>query len=217
MAAPNNPGFQEGSGEYPPLSALNDLAFCKRRCALHRLESIWVESVHTIHGTLLHNRVHSKAIRVREAKTEIRGLRIISHSLKLQGVADLVEFKESIGEPDPFPVEYKRGKIKSWENDEIQLCAQAICLEEMLGKEIKKGAIFHITSRSRREVILDSELRSKTAGAARDLHHLLEQKQLPPPVLLPHCRKCSLNRHCLPRLTSDDASYQKAVLELFKP
>ena len=204
-------------GDYPPLSALNDLAFSHRRCAIHRLENIWVESAHTIHGTLLHQRVHSKGTRVKEEKTELRGLRILSHRLKLQGVADMVEFRNSPTGSIPYPVEYKRGKAKAWINDEVQVCAQAICLEEMLQTEIPKGAIYHVLSKTRREVVFDTVLREKTAQTARDLHSLLAQKTLPPPVLLPHCQKCSLKHRCLPRLTSADSAYKKAILELFLP
>lgn len=205
------------NGVYPPLSALNDLAFCRRRCAIHRLENLWLESSHTIHGTLLHHRVHSRKTRVREDKTELRGLRIISHSLRLQGVADMVEFRDSISGTVPYPVEYKRGKVHSWDNDDVQVCAQALCLEEMLHTKVPKGAIYHIRSKARREVIFDDLLRNKTTQAALDLNRLVTQQSLPPPVLLPHCSKCSLKHCCMPRLTADSKSYNLARLELFLP
>jgi len=202
-------------GDYPPLSALNDLAFCRRRCALHRLENLWVESFHTIHGTLLHDRVHTKGIRNRLGRTEFRGLRIVSHTLRLQGVADMVEYHDSPAGSLPYPVEYKRGKAKAWDNDDIQVCAQAVCLEEMLHTEIPKGAIYHVRSKTRREVVFNSALRAKTASAAKDLNDLVMQQALPPPVLLPHCQKCSLRHRCQPRLTPKDRSYIKALSELY--
>ena len=206
-----------GGGDYPPLSALNQLSFCARRCAMMLLENIWVESTHTVQGTVFHQRVHAKGNRYREEKMELRGIRILSHSLKIQGVADMVELHESPNGYVPYPVEYKRGKVKSWDNDDVQVCAQAICLEEMFGKAVPKGAIYHIMSKSRREVIFTDALRDKTVQAARDLHHLLGQKELPAPIPLPHCQKCSLKHRCLPRLTSLDKAYQKAMAELFCP
>ncbi len=206
-----------GGEDYPPLSALNQYKFCPRRCAMMLLENIWVESTHTIHGTVLHQRVHKKGKRVREEKTEVRGLRILSHALRLQGVADMVEFRDSPQGLVPYPVEYKRGKAKAWDNDDVQVCAQAICLEEMFRIAVPKGAIYHLLSKTRREVEFHPMLREKTAQAARDLHQLLGQRQLPPPVPLPHCQKCSLKHRCLPRLTAGTLTYQKVLAELFTP
>ncbi len=206
-----------GSGDYLPLSALNDFAFCKRRCALHRLENLWVESSHTVHGTLLHSRVHKKGSKTREDSTELRGLRILSHRLRLQGVADMVEFKDTVNGITPYPVEYKRGKVKAWDNDDIQVCAQAICLEEMLKTEVPKGAIYHIRAKIRREVIFDTSLRKKTARIANELHFVLTQEKLPPPVLLPHCKKCSLNHYCMPNISQDNITYLNELTKLFTP
>ena len=199
--------------DYPPISALNDLAFCPRRCALHRLEAIWQENTHTLHGSLLHSRVDSGKGKTRGNKKQQTALRIVSHHLKLQGVADLVEWH---GENRvPYPVEYKRGKKHNWLNDNIQLCAQAICLEEMLKLEIPRGAVFHLLSKQRREVEFTSSLREETQRQALALHTLLERQELPKPVPAPHCRKCSLRKVCLPRLSPLQSRYQKMRKTLF--
>lgn len=200
--------------DYPPISALNDLAFCPRRCAMHRLEGLWLENSYTLHGTLLHARVDSAKRKTRGSKKEMTALRIISHCLKLQGVADLVEFQGNDG--IPYPVEFKRGKKQNWVNDNIQLCAQALCLEEMLAVEIPKGAIYHVLSRQRREVEFSPSLRAETKANAAALHALLGQRELPVPAPAPHCRKCSLRKFCLPRLSPAQSRYQKLRKQLFQ-
>src|SRR5579885_3141566 len=139
-------------GDYPPLSALNDLLFCPRRCALHRSEGLWVENRHTVEGSHAHRVVHASPARAsgEGAYRSVRGLWLRSDRLRLVGVADLVEFR-----PQPYPVEYKRGKRRRWDNDEVQLCAQALCLEEMLGASVPAGAVFHVRSGRRHEVNFD--------------------------------------------------------------
>ncbi len=115
----------------------------------------------------------------------------------------------------PFPIEYKRGKRRKWDNDDVQLCAQAICLEEMLGVFVPRGAIFHVKSRRRRDVAFDASLRRKTSDAAARLHELLACGVTPPPILHPKCRQCSLYALCLPELVSAPAAYRRAAAELF--
>ena len=134
--------------DYPPLSALNDLLFCARRCYLHRVEGVWVENAHTLTGSLDHRRVHAVKDGDLASGRTARGLRLVSHALRVQGVADLVEFPGGV----PFPVEYKRGKRRKWDNDDVQLCAQALCLEEALGVAVPAGAVFHVLSKRRRDV-----------------------------------------------------------------
>lgn len=209
--------FNAESEHYAPISALNDLAFCKRRCAYHRLENIWVDSSHTVHGTFLHRKVHSNGRKSSNCNEAVRSLKVISHVLKLQGVCDLVEFSQNMETTVPYPVEYKRGKKKSWINDDIQLCAQALCLEEMLKINIPKGAIYHISSKSRRVVIFDEDLRTKTILSANEINQLLKQKSLPEPILLPHCKKCSLKNHCLPDIHAKNKSFLAELGNLFVP
>jgi len=151
-----------------------------------------------------------------------------SDRLRLVGKADVVEFHE-VGQPFqadsparkpdlqiPFPVEYKRGKRKKWDNDDVQLCAQALCLEEMLGVEVPRGAIFHIKSKRRREVEFTDALRKKTEAAATRLHALIARGETPPPVLKPQCEGCSLKHLCLPDVLSrrsELAHYQRTMFQ----
>jgi CRISPR-associated exonuclease Cas4 len=200
------------SEDYPPLSALNDLLFCSRRCFLHRVEGVWVENAHTLSGSQDHRRVHETKDSDAASGKTARGLRLLSHALKVQGVADLVEFPQGI----PYPVEYKRGLRRKWDNDEVQLCAQAICLEEMLQVKIPVGAIFHVKTKRRREVVFSEKLRKLTHEAAERLHKLLAQSQAPAPVLHPKCRQCSLHAVCLPELLSSPTSYMNAAKSLFR-
>lgn len=198
--------------EYPPLSALNDLLFCERRCFLHRVEGLWSENHHTLAGSHSHRHVDSRSDRSSPGGGSSRGLRVISHTLRVQGVADLVEYPEAT----PYPVEYKRGRRRNWRNDDVQLCAQAMCLEEMLGRAVPSGAIFHIQSKRRREVVFTTRLRDATHRAADRLHELLAQRKAPAPILQPKCRQCSLRSHCLPELISAPRGYVVAADSLFK-
>jgi CRISPR-associated exonuclease Cas4 len=204
------------SSDYPPLSALNDLLFCARRCFLHRVEGLWAENVHTTTGTLDHRRVHATRDTDEAPFRSARGLRLVSHRLRLVGVADLVEFRPGAdGAEVPFPVEYKRGKRRRWDNDEVQLCAQAVCLEEMLGVGIPAGAIFHVRSRRRRDVVFDGALRAATTDAAERLHALLATTAAPPPRPHPKCKECSVQHLCLPDLVAEPAAYRRAAGGLF--
>ena len=207
------------SDTYPPLSALNDLLFCPRRCFMHRVEGVWVENAHTTAGSFDHRRAH----RAGESNAEgglrtVRGLWVVSHTLRVAGVCDLVEFHpRADGAEVPCPVEYKRGKRRRWDNDEVQLCAQAIALEEMLGVAIPAGAIFHVKSKRRREVPLSPQLRRDTVAAAERLHQLLAQTVAPAPVVHPKCKQCSLYSLCLPELIAAPSAYRRAAEALFRP
>jgi CRISPR-associated exonuclease Cas4 len=206
------------SDGYPPLSALNDLLFCPRRCALHRLEGLWRENVHTTAGSLDHRRVHRPRDRDESPYRTARGLWIVSHRLRLVGVADLVEFHpDPLGGRDvPYPVEYKRGRRRRWDNDEVQLCAQAFALEELLGVTVLEGAIYHILSKRRRVIVFDAALRHQTEEAAARLHALLASGATPPPILHPKCRQCSVRDLCLPDLVVASARYRQAANTLFE-
>jgi len=196
---------------YPPLSALNDLLFCPRRCFLHRVEGVWRDNAHTLTGSQDHSRVHTQTDSTTTLGRTSRGLRLISHSLRVQGVADLVEWKSN----GPVPVEYKRGRRRKWDNDDIQVCAQAICLEEMLGVDISVGAVFHIKTKRRREVSIDLDLRSRTIRAAERLHELLTHTFAPLPLLHPKCKQCSVREVCMPELVSAPIEYANAAHSLF--
>jgi len=211
------PTVPPDDADYPPLSALNDFLFCARRCAIHRLEGVWLENQHTTAGTIDHRRVHAVRDSEESSFRTARGLRLISHELCVQGVADLVEFHPSPtgGEDIPFPIEYKRGKRRKWDNDEVQLCAQAMCLEEMRGVVVPEGAIFHIRSKRRRVVAFDAALRSATRRAAEQLLKLLSSGVTPSPIRHAKCLQCSVRSVCLPDLIGDTAAYLRAAAKLF--
>ena len=187
-----------------PLSALQHICFCERQCALIHVEQVWLENRFTAEGRIMHERVHS-------GKTESRGnvrvafaLSLRSRQLGLVGKADVVEFH---GEKAPggkiiwrpFPVEYKRGKPKKKGCDRIQLCAQAICLEEMLDVEIPAGALFYGKTRRRQKVRFDEALRTATTDAALRLHALVSSDRTPDPVFAARCESCSFIGICLPK------------------
>lgn len=179
-----------------PLSALQHQLFCPRQCALIHVESLWAEDAATAEGRILHETVDSGRQEARSGVRIARGLAIRSLALGVAGRADVVEFRGK--PPRPFPVEYKRGKPKSHRADEVQLCAQAICLEEMCGGEVPEGALFYGVTRRRTSVTFDAELRALTARVAQAAHANIAALRTPPPIRTPACRRCSLADLCQP-------------------
>ena len=219
MMPPENP---EGD-DLVPLSALNALLYCDRRAALRHLDVIYVHNEHTLKGDSLHKRVDRPGFEKRKGVRTERALWIASKRLRLYGRADLVEFHREPGKrrrDEPLvevalTVEYKRGKRKKWLNDDVQLCAQALCLEEMLGKAVPKGAVYHEQSKSRREVEFTTELRQETERAVEQLHALLESGRIPAPIAKPRCRGCSLKGHCLPEAFARPKAVSEYLRVLF--
>ena len=192
-----------------PISALQHLAFCERQCALIHIEQAWAENRLTAEGRLMHERVHGQESESRGDVRSVRGLRIRSLELGIAGIADMVEFHragEGIALPGVpgawavFPVEYKRGKPKSDRCDEVQLCAQALCLEEMLSATIPSGALYYGAQHKRQEVLFDEELRKVTGTMAVRLHRLIEGNKTPPALYGKKCDQCSLNNRCMPEV-----------------
>jgi CRISPR-associated exonuclease Cas4 len=203
--------------ELLPLSGLQHLLFCERQCALIHLECAWQENRLTAEGRILHERVHEREDESRGDVKITRGLRIRSLKLGLYGVADVVEFHRRF-DTDwvPYPIEYKRGKPKPDIYDEVQLCAQAICLEEMLGLAISEGAIFYGLPRRRMEVAISFILKERTEKAARRFHALMESGVTPAAVYEKKCDNCSLFSACLPKQStrlSGVGAYLKKMLE----
>jgi len=185
-----------------PLSALQHLLFCERQCALIHVEQVWADNRLTVEGSHLHRKADSGESDSRgDVRTE-RGVALRSLRLGLIGKADVVEFhRVSGGDGDhwvPHPVEYKRGRPKRDRSDEVQLCAQALCLEEMLEVEIRDGALFYGMTRRREDVVFDAELRAATESAAARLHELIASGRTPTAVRAPKCESCSLIDLCLP-------------------
>jgi CRISPR-associated exonuclease Cas4 len=179
-----------------PISGLQHLAFCPRQWALIHLEQAWADNRLTAEGHLLHERADLPGQSRRHDLRTVRGMLLESRKLGLSGRADIVEFH-----PHPFPVEYKRGKRKPNDCDLIQLCAQALCLEEMLQTDVPAGAIFYGEPRRRMEVAFSSQLRSRTEELTHEMHRLYRSRMTPAAILRPHCRSCSLNDLCLPQAT----------------
>lgn len=186
--------------ELLPLSSLQHMVFCPRQCALMFIEQVWDENRLTVEGRIFHERVHELGQETRGDARISRGVFIRSPRLGIVGIADVVEFHRK---PDgtwlPFPVEYKRGKPKADDCDKVQLCAQAICLEEMLSTSIPAGALFYGQTRHRLDVVFDEALRRETEEAARRAHALIASGRTPPPVYEKRCESCSLMSECLPK------------------
>lgn len=179
-----------------PLSALQHYLFCTRQCALIHVEQIWAENGATAEGRLLHERVDAGGTETRSGLRVERGIALRSLTLGVTGKADAVEFHGCL--PQPVPVEYKRGKPKPHRADEVQLCAQAICLEEMFGVLVPEGALFYGAVRRRSRVVFDAELRALTARVAAETRAMIAAGRTPAPVLTPGCRSCSLQDACQP-------------------
>jgi CRISPR-associated exonuclease Cas4 len=179
-----------------PLSALQHYLFCPRQCALIHVEQLWAENAATTEGQLLHERVDAGGGRTRPGVRIACGVHLRSLSLGVAGRADVVEFRGT--PPRPFPVEYKRGKPKPHRADEVQLCAQALCLEEMCGVAVPDGALFYGAARRRTPVRFDDALRALTARVASDARAMIAAGHTPAPVNTAACRACSLVDACRP-------------------
>lgn len=197
------------------LSALQHIVFCERQCALIHIEQLWDENLLTAEGRIMHDRVDT-------ANSESRGnirieyaVPIRSFKLGLIAKADVVEFHRQDDKWIPFTVEYKRGKPKIDDCDRVQLCAQAICLKEMLNVEIKKGAPFYGWTRRREDVVFDKKLRMETEYAAMKVHVLIESGMTPKAEYSKKCKKCSLFEFCMPKVRGKVNNYlMKAVEEI---
>lgn len=201
-----------------PLSALQHVQFCERQFALIHIEQAWAENRLTVEGRQMHEKVHGGGAESRGAVRIARAVRLRSLALGLTGVADVVEFcRQPDGSWRPFPVEYKRGRPKQDGCDLVQLCAQALCLEEMLGASVPEGALFYGTTRRRLDVAFDEALRTRTAATAARAHELFARGVTPAAAYEPKCDNCSLLDLCLPRLTgarkSASAYLQQMVTE----
>jgi CRISPR-associated exonuclease Cas4 len=208
---------QQAEDDLIMLSALQHYVFCERQCALIHIEQIWDENLMTAEGRIMHEKVHEQD---RESRGNVRieyGIPLRSLRLGLVGRADVVEFHLLDKDTwQPFPVEYKRGKPKPDHCDLIQLCAQAICLEEMLSVSVPSGAIFYGRTRHRLDVAVDEVLRKETEEAAKRAHELIASGITPPPVYGKRCESCSLIKECLPKAIEKGASvtrYLKRMID----
>jgi CRISPR-associated exonuclease Cas4 len=223
-----------------PLSAVNQFLFCPRRAALIHVEGIFKDNHHTLFGDLVHEHADMPGYEVAKGVTVWRALPVWSERLGLSGKCDIVEaelrapshLKSQISNLKSAdiaalrPVEYKKGKRRQFDNDDAQLCAQALCLEEMFGIEIPCGAVFHAQSKRRREVAFTPQLRALTENAIGELRAMLEGSEisnvkseiprLPPAVFKPACEECSLFEICLPKATCAGSRAGRLARELFE-
>lgn len=191
------------------LSALQHIAFCERQCALIHIEQVWDENRLTAEGRIMHERVHETEGESRGQVRIERGVPLRSLELGLIGKSDVVEFhRVAKGKWQPFPVEYKRGKPKPDDCDKVQLCAQAMCLEEMLGVEVPCGALFYGKIRHRLDVTFDLSLREDTQKAAARAHEVISSGVTPRAIYTKKCDSCSLKEHCLPKLIEKKPSVE---------
>lgn len=208
--------------DFIPISALQHFIFCPRQCALIHIEGIWDENRLTAEGRILHDKAHESRSEVGSGMRIARSLRLHSFRLGLTGQADIVEFHRvqqtdgggvSLPATDgrwlPFPVEYKRGRPKPDHSDIVQLCAQAICLEEMLGAQMSKGAIYYGQPRRRQEVIFSENLRKETEERAMQLHLFVARRETPRARYEKKCKSCSLFEICMPKVTGIDNNLEK--------
>lgn len=203
-----------------PLSALQHLMFCERRAALIHLEHVWDENVATVEGHHLHDSAHDVGTDSRGDMRIARGLMLRSLRLGLSGKSDVVEFHQiPEGEAGgakldgvdglwrPYPIEYKRGRLRHEQSYAVQVCAQALCLEEMLGVTVPEGALFYGKTARRQTVVFDDSLRKETEKAAERLHELFRLRSTPKAVYVKNkCRQCSLVDVRLPKQTGTSRS-----------
>lgn len=210
------------------LSGLQHFAFCRRQWALIHIENQWAENYRTVDGHLMHERVHDQEFREsRGDRLTVRGLAIHSARLGVSGQCDAVEFfKDPAGVPLqgrdglwlPYPVEYKRGRPKEYNADELQLCAQAMCLEEMLCCPVPEGALYYGEPRRRTVVSFAEELRGQVQNSLVEMHELYQRRYTPRVKPSKACSSCSLKDLCLPKLMSrrSVSDYLAANLEELK-
>lgn len=187
------------AGEPVPISALQHAVYCLRQAALIHLERLWEDNRFTAEGHVLHAVADKAGSRKVRGVRRVMALPVASRRLNISGVADMVEFLVHEDGETPFPVEYKRGKPKQHRADEVQLCAQALCLEEMTGRPVPDGALFYAETKRRVVVAFDDELRLITETTATQLVEVFRTERTPAPThLTQRCRACSLKELCRP-------------------
>jgi len=209
------------------LSGIQHFSFCRRQWALIHIEQQWSENLRTIEGEILHEKTHDDSIKEKRGDLIIsRGMAIFSRSLGVSGTCDVVELHKSPrgvtifgseGTYNIVPVEYKRGKPKEDESDVLQLCAQAMCLEEMLLCEIPEAFLFYGETKHRLKILLDEELRLKVRTVFKEMHELYERRYTPKVKPTKSCKACSLTEVCMPKLCKNPSALgyiKKNLLEM---
>jgi len=187
-----------------PLSALQHYVYCPRQCALIHIERIWTENYWTAQGRVLHQKTDQGKSEQRVDIRVERSVDVINHKLGIQGVLDVLEI--NLKDRTYTPVEYKRGKPKITNCDKVQLCAQALCLEEMLDIQIPRAAIWYWEVRKREWVDLDESLREETGQVIQGVQQIFSSQKIPAPIYGKHCLACSLRDECQPKALQKDLS-----------
>lgn len=183
------------------LSALQHYLYCPRQCALIHVEQLWAESRHTAEGRVLHEKADKPKMERRKGVRTVTAMPLAAPALGISGIADVVEFHQQAKGERAFPVEYKRGRPKAHRADEVQLCAQALCLESMLGQDIAAGALYYGQTRRRTDVQFDAPLRELTLETIKAVRAMLAAGRTPTAQYQPRrCDACSLMELCQPKL-----------------
>lgn len=197
-----------------PISALQHWSYCPRQCALIHVEQVFADNVFTARGNAVHALVDEPGAECKGTVRIERAMPLWCDRLGLIGKADLVEFDAG---GNAYPVEYKHGPRRQKQHDDLQLAAQALCLEEMTGKPVPSGAIFHFSSRRRREVIVTPALRALVADATAAVRALIDCWQLPAALNDARCRNCSLIEICQPKVVAEVDRYHALLRNLRDP
>ncbi len=198
------------------IRGLQQILYCKRRCALLFLEQLWADNFFTAKGIVMHDKAHENKYEYKKGVIIERDVYLKSYALGLVGKSDVIEFHKSENGLIPFPVEYKSGKAKNDNTDKVQLCAQALCLEEMLNISIFKGALYYGKTHNRLEVDFDKSLRDETISLSKEFHDLMESKITPKAEYSKKCDNCSFKELCLPEIFGKKRSvkeYLKNIIE----
>ena len=200
-----------------PLSALQHYLYCPRQCGLIHLEQAWAENRQTAEGRLLHERADQPSTEQRHGVRTATAMPLICHELGISGIADVVEFLEDSTGERIFPIEYKRGKPKKHRADEVQLCAQALCLEEMFARDVPDGALYYGKTRRRKPVLFDDELRALTVEVIQSTKRMMDVGSTPTAEYLSdRCDNCSLIELCQPRLLGGKSKVNAWLLKQLK-
>ena len=196
---------------YIQLSSIQHYLYCPRQCALAYMEMLWSDNLHTSQGKHFHKKADEGKMSVANGVRVERSLPLYSDSLGLSGLADVVEFYE---DGQIIPVEYKKGNKKADKTDKAQLCAQAICLEEMLNTDISFGYIFYGKAKRRLKVVFEPELRNLTLATITKIHEIMESGITPKPVFCEKCKSCSLSELCMPEAASKFETVSEYIKEI---
>ncbi|PSB14229.1 CRISPR-associated protein Cas4 [filamentous cyanobacterium Phorm 46] len=192
--------------DYISIASLNQYSYCAHRCWRMLCAGEFAENQYTIEGTSLHERVHTMGELNRDETWQVRAIWLKSERYRLIGKSDLIESENG----EIYPVEYKRGKKGEWDNDELQVCAQALCLEEMTGKTIQTGYVYYAQSHQRQKVEISEDLRQEAVVTISAIQILLGTGKMPPANYSKRCQGCSLYPQCLPQVSHKMLRYQEA-------